>query len=325
MKIFIFINLILCTFSILPIWNLKNSSIDLLGSSSAYEYTIANRRMYEISMTLKKKITKNSENISHKNYLTMTGEKTLADHEVAYENVESFYGKSTASNILILCPMGYFNPINLNTMSEITFDKWNNTDYWDLKCYYHSTGTFLMFYFMNGKNQSQAKPNGKSWVKYENLQFYDELYDFKLKNNNDDGYTDNFPFMALIKNNSLIKLYGAKIKFGDEVVERNDEISIDLTESKQNTKGYFNNVTTDFYYITYNDVTDFSSGYSINPAAANSFEIANTITFENNNGSPFEFLDEVEIKEINFLPYNKYVYYSIYNKNTKKTYHGILI
>ena len=42
-----------------------------------------------------------------------------------------------------------------------------------------------------------------------------------------------------------------------------------------------------------------------------------------NEESPFEFVDEVEVKEMNILLYNKYVYYSIYNKQTQKTYHGI--
>ena len=30
--------------------------------------------------------------------------------------------------------------------------------------------------------------------------------------------------------------------------------------------------------------------------------------------SPFNFIDQVEIKEMKFLYYTKYVYYSIYNK-----------
>ena len=54
------------------------------------------------------------------------------------------------------------------------------------------------------------------------------------------------------------------------------------------------------------------------------YKITDSVEFKNNEKSPFEFWDEVEIKEMTFLPYNKYVYYSIYNKNTSKYYHGIL-
>ena len=74
--------------------------------------------------------------------------------------------------------------------------------------------------------------------------------------------------------------------------------------------------------MTYNNVSDFISGYSLNPPT-NDFTI-DSVTFKNNEKSPFEFYDDVEIKEMNFLLNNKYVYYTIYNKITGKTYHGIL-
>ena len=43
-----------------------------------------------------------------------------------------------------------------------------------------------------------------------------------------------------------------------------------------------------------------------------------------NTQSPFNFLEELEIKEINFILGNKYVYYKLKNKNSDKYYHGIL-
>ena len=38
---------------------------------------------------------------------------------------------------------------------------------------------------------------------------------------------------------------------------------------------------------------------------------------------PFSFIDEVEIKEMNFIRGTQYVYYEIYNKNKDKSYYGI--
>ena len=43
-----------------------------------------------------------------------------------------------------------------------------------------------------------------------------------------------------------------------------------------------------------------------------------------NDNSPIEFLDDVTIKQMNFIPYTKYVYYEIYNNIKKITYHGII-
>jgi len=321
----IFLNLIFSIFSILPTWDLKKSSIDLLGTepNTNKEYIIANRVMYELTLTLKKNITRNNGKISHQNYLNISGKTLINNLEVSYENVESFYGESQSSSpqIYILCPRGNFNPINLTNLENISFNNWINSENWDLKCYYHSTGFFLIFYFMNGKYQSKVRQDGSSdWKDYNNLTFYDEIYDFKLKNGNTQQST--YPFIGLIKDNSYIKLYGANFQFGSDIV-RSHEKTINLTESKKYTQGYFNNETTDFYYMTYNNISDFISGYSESKVNDN-YEIQNDFKFINNEKSPFEFMDEVEIKEMNFFPYNKYVYYSIYNKNTSKYYHGIL-
>ena len=122
--------------------------------------------MYKITLTLKKIITRNNGNISHQNYLTLSGASTVNNLVVSYENVESFYGQSestTSPNIYVLCPRGNFHPINLsntNNLQNITFDSWINGENCDLRCYYHSTGYFLMFYFMNGNNQNKGRKDG---------------------------------------------------------------------------------------------------------------------------------------------------------------------
>ena len=227
----IFLNLIFSIFSILPTWDLKKSSIDLLGTepNTNKEYIIANRVMYELTLTLKKNITRNNGKISHQNYLNISGSRMTSINtlEVCYENVESFYGESQSTisrEIYILCPRGNFNPINLKNLKNISFISWINSENWDLKCYYHSTGFFLIFYFMNGKYQSKVRQDGSSdWKDYNNLTFYDEIYDFKLKNG--DTQQSTYPFIGLIKDNSYIKLYGANFQFGSDIV-RSDEKTI---------------------------------------------------------------------------------------------------
>ena len=49
----IFISLLPGIFPILPVWNFDSQSIDLLSSSSTYEYTIYQKTTYGITVTLK--------------------------------------------------------------------------------------------------------------------------------------------------------------------------------------------------------------------------------------------------------------------------------
>ena len=94
--IFLFINLFFFTYSILPIWDLKNSSKDLLSSVNSYEYTITHRRMYDLVALLKKKITKADDGtITHQNTLQIDSGDV---RNVAFENIESFYKKVILGN-----------------------------------------------------------------------------------------------------------------------------------------------------------------------------------------------------------------------------------
>ena len=327
MMLFVFI-LLLYLFShissILPIWNLEESSEDLLGTGNQHIYAIANREMYNFVLELTKTITRDDVNkiITHKNTLKLGGKTYTVD----YENVESFYDKDVTKNIdlKILCPRGSFHPVNLVNMdnpTNINFDNWIKDDKWDLKCYYHSTGFFLIYYLMNGNNEVKYRKTSESeWSDHEFLKLYDEIYDFKLKNQNE--ASNPYPFLGIVKEGNYLKLIATGIGFeNSNGIGRNTDDKLNLIETKQYSQAYFGNSSTDFYFMTYNDVSDFKSGYSV--SHPDDFKI-NSVTIKKNENTPFEFLDEVEIKEMNFLFNNKYVYYTIYDAKTKKTYHGIL-
>ena len=135
----IFINLFFISFSILPNWNLQSSSKNLLESSNTHEYTITNRHMYNLD---------ENGTIIHKNKLWINNDDKGV---VSFENIESFYKKED-DNRQLLCPMGSYDPINLDDMKEIP----NNIDKkekWNLKCYNHNAGYFFVYYFNNGENE----------------------------------------------------------------------------------------------------------------------------------------------------------------------------
>ena len=318
LKIFIIFSLILLVATVLPIWDLKESAIDLLDNTEhTHEYIIHESSMYSLKVSLKKNISINDGNIIHNNYATIyeyvsenNPQVSISERSVEYENIESFY---KLTDLRVLCPQKNFNVINLNdNLNEIQFNNWTNENSWDLKCYYHRMGYFLVYYLMNGKNQIQAyKESTKSWEIYNDIQIGDEIYDFKLENKGETGdFAGPFAFMALIKDNNYIKIFGSKYKFSNDGISLDVNTTIELLESKSNNKGYFNTENNTFYYFSYNNISDFSSGYSTTPPG-DDYLISSEITFRKNTRNPFEFFDEVEIKEINFLMHNKYCYYIV--------------
>ena len=318
-KLFIFINLIFLSFSILPNWNLHSSSKNLLESSNTHEYTITDRNMYNLHALLKKTITRSNDGtISHQNKLYIDNDDKGV---VSFENIESFYKKNDDGRQL-LCPMGSYDPINLVGMQEITngIDK---NEKWNLKCYNHNAGYFFVYYFNNGEKQVYDLTIDSVYIWYEHLQLHRELYDFKLVNMVDGNTLPSYPMCALIKWDGYIQFLATAYQINDKAnVGRALDKNKPLIEAKTYSKGCFKNGENDFYYFTYNDISDFSSGYSTKTVSGEDY-YDNNVEVSNNNNSPFEFIDEVEIEDIDFLIYSKYVYYTLLNKVTGKYYHGV--
>ena len=97
-----------------------------------------------------------------------------------------------------------------------------------------------------------------------------------------------------------------------------------ITEAKAHTQGSIDDKYY-FYYFTYNNVSDFVSGYSNTHIHAGEGSYADNFSQKTKNtNSPLTFVDNVEIKEINFIPGTKNVYYKIYNKDKGSTYYGLI-
>ena len=99
-----------------------------------------------------------------------------------------------------------------------------------------------------------------------------------------------------------------------------------LTKLKSNYSSYFiqNNERYDFYWINYNNYSDFESGY-YNESQNITKDNLNTINIiKNVNKSPFLFLDKILIKKLKFIPYTKYAHYELYNEDKNITYYGLI-
>ena len=141
--ILIVLNLLFSGISILPNWDLTSSSKNLLSGTNTYTYIISNRDMQKLKTELKKIIKRLANGtISHSNSLYLNS--TDDTREMDFEFIESFYQLNDGRQIL--CPIGKHEPINFNDLSKYENDELNKTRNWDLKCYFHNSGYFFVFY-----------------------------------------------------------------------------------------------------------------------------------------------------------------------------------
>ena len=336
--LYIFLTLIIFTYSVLPTWNVQTSAIDLLNGRSNYSYIIDKRNwFYKSSDILEKTIKKINGKITHENTFVLCGLNFVNvkfQNNVQFEAIESFYGDTNGNtDVPLVCPKGNFNPFKVTSTTTIeelvnNDSNWKKNEKFELKCYYHrsNNGHFLVYYLMNGNNYLLELKSSN----LQNIEKYsfdvDEIYDFKLLNKESNLESESYPFMALVKKDDNLRLIGAKLNFfsSSQTIDRYK----DLLKIKQHTQAYFHvyHYNNDFYYFTYNDISDFSSGYStksITTTSQTPYDQINDVTFENNNISPFEFMDEVEIIQMENIFNYKYVYYTILNKITNVTYHGL--
>ena len=77
MILFIFLNLLVSTFLIIPNWNLGSAGVNLLRTSDTKNYVVSHRAMYGLIAKLEKTITKLSNGtITHQNTLTLNDTPT---------------------------------------------------------------------------------------------------------------------------------------------------------------------------------------------------------------------------------------------------------
>ena len=124
-----------------------------------------------------------------------------------------------------------------------------------------------------------------------------------------------FPVINYESNNIYLQGRILNLNAQDNQVNSNTIYGVKYIISlKSNTQAYFDD-NNYFYYFTYNNASDFESGYSTTNFDLNGDYSVNSITLYQNKESPFLCLekDNYSIEEINFIQKTKYVYYIIYN------------
>ena len=318
-----FLNLFFFINSVVQDWVVEDSSIDLFASSNTVtvsEYEKDKGNMY-VKLTKEIKKYSNGAITYTQNLIVSKGyNDNVYIGPVNFDKIESFY---KYGDDYIVCPKGKHQPHYFynNQYSTLSLSDFRDNGDWELKCYHHGTGYFLVFYLMNGDTQFFYKsPITNSWTQKG---LHQELYDFKLNNGTSYG---EYYMAYLVKNGDWIKLKGAKYTFNKDGVFQNDcggEVAI--MPAAKYTRGCFENDYDHFYFLTYTNTSDFSCGYydsldRIDKSSVSQYE--NSIVKVSD--SPLEFVDQVEIKDVKFMYNYKYAYYTIYNPTTGKTSYGII-
>ena len=312
----VFFNFLNLSYLTTPIWEFENLAIDLFSiPSSPVEKITFSEGNYQ----LKKTITKNGNSVDISNTLIISGGSSKSvgfDHMDVYNNVH------TLSRVI--CPKGSFHPYNGNGEQMSINDFYKCDDNWNLKCIKHSSGFFLAFYFNNcykglyGYSPSKGKWDGGN-------QFHEELFAVKIKDSGSDG---KYPILFLGKSGEYLKLIGGNEilkNFNQENINRDSEKQRDILKIKDNTVAYFNENNDIFYFLTY-DKIGFSIGYSETETISSYTDqnAINNVQITTKEDLTFDFVEKIEIIEMNFIFQTQNLYYTIKNTETNVIYHGVM-
>ena len=320
---FLFFQIINISIQVVPLWNFESSAFNLFANEDHHKYNkIDNFKLYEVTIRLEREILKENENIIVRNTLFLNNENFgITD----YDDVESFY-QNNKKNYLI-CPKGKFHmhiyDKNTKKPKIVKPDNFPDVDDWNLMCFYqwrHDTmfiaylGHYIAFYQFNFQEETFKT----------NTIFNHGLHAFKWKT---DGYMNdldpNMQMFAITRfadyyylNNYIIN---AAKEGGIAYQEYNHKR---LTELKLYHMATFQIYTFNFYWINYNNISDFEIGghFDNEQITTDNF---NNIKIENYENSPLVFFENMTIVELKFIFSMYFAYYKL--KDDKgKLYHGII-
>ena len=322
--------------SLIPIWDLKNSSFDLLETSNTNEIIIYEKKEDNLHTVLSKSITRDKDGkISEKNYIMMLDNEIK--NETKWEDIENAYFIANSGHYV--CPKGkyflhHYDNRQLYEIIPKDFDNYDNIN-WELKCIYHySEETQSMIVaFLN--TELSKNLYGKYFIKFtssdktdwKSLSLEDLAYDVvigKSKIGSDLIY--NTYGLTAKEGKIAISNYQLKIDIqNNQIFESTEKNYIQLVNKLKYSDGCIINSNKIFYWMTANNIDDFTSGYSTESLHYSDSSEANTkVPLKNNTYSPFILLNEFEIKKLNIIKYTRFVYYELYNKEYNINYKGII-
>ena len=299
--------------SLFPNWDLKKSSVDLLSGKDSIIIPIPSQNDFGGNAQIHKEIKKENNKITIRNKLYISDTYI---QDVDWEGIESSYDYN---EVKYICPKGKFH-LHIYSNNKLTEKKpkeFNCNDGWDLSCYKNSD--YLYLFYRNKCQRVHAIKFTDS--NYDQKRDYlNGMYDYKWTTSN---IGDNeYPMKYIGISDGNIQLKGTKCILNDNL-DRSDVDSKIIIKAKKYSYAFFDNKNDYFYFMTYNSVYDFQSGY-YNDTEEIAYDSLKNLNIIYNLINPLEFIEEVSIDYIKFINGTKYAYYKIDNNKDGTTYHGII-
>ena len=314
----------------IPNWDLSGQSIPKTSDNQI----IYNDNNCEINVKLERRIHIENGVVVAKNYVIIGS----SEREVPFEDIDSHYsGAFNLDDEVLICPKGKFHPYKFKANADYKPDGFKEVGDWDLKCYNHYTGHLLILYMPNGEytfySLCTTCTNDGGLKRIADIS---NIYDFNLENE-DKGNNYQYMFPSIQKNNNQLNFYGSILtmnKNDGNVRSQAPAGTYSIIDTKKYTNAYFyfdnNDNKYNLYYFTYNDISDFQSGFyqATITTSNNDYNYNNNpISFSSvkqNTNSPLSFTDNVEIIEMKFIKKTSCIYYKLYNLDKNTYYYGLI-
>ena len=331
----LFLRLINITLSFFPVWDFYSSAIEKSDYTTYYEIE-KYKYTHNINAGLKIVIRVNEKEVSEEKivvtknggYFRMSGQQIngIYDIESCYNNgPKNLYG----NDYYIFCPKGkthvYFVSYDIDgNCYELIPENFVEKDDWELKCFWDLDKNLLFIGYLQNE-MNLYRYNLKDYQFQGNKIIEGGIYDLKWKN--DSNYQKQFFSLLKSSDKSINKLVLNELNFNigqSSGFDYSVLVSRNIINMKNYTHAYFDYYKNHFYWMTYNDAFDFDSGYYIGDEELTNENLYKIDISNNTNNSPFEYIDNITIKELKMIPNTKYAYYKIFNENKKKTNFGMI-
>ena len=325
---FIFLKLINLSISLIPIWDIKKSSIELIKLSSI---TLHTKDSWP-KIFLIKKFEENETSLFDQNYISVEDEES---QKTNWEDIESSYYLEEWG--YLICPKGknYLNVFNkkANTYEQIiptdfySKIKIGDNDQWELLCYRIGEKYFMFqgfleqekINYMYGYKYSDENNNIWKNISTPGISFLDFMLSYQA--NYKDSTNKEYNMSTIYLKNS--KIYANLIKI---TIDYKDDLYLNspietecyLDEKLDYTYGYFNHTTKKFYWISASRTNYYRSGHSNEGITKDNIKIIK------NNTSPLKFLQNVTINKIEIIRNTRFAYYEVISKDDNDKYFGII-
>ena len=301
------------------IWNLKTSTINLLLYKAFYEKVVFNETRYGKNIYIQKVIYRNENQIKNETKIIIDNKQEMTTDQ--FENIQTFY---YLQDIYYIClkenniyVSDYVGSLNYHGLIKETPTSERN-----LKCYCKDGDDKIYFVFLNSYKDNLIyltyldEKNTISCNKSKTNS--DEIYDFFAYSPINSTI---FYMNMILLENKHICLYNITIDAPYMFANKTIDLIYNANYYSHRYL-YFYKETKIFYFMLYNTVFDFTSGYSLNEIGE---EINNNknIKIYTNSESPLKIFGDSKIYYLKFIRNTRFAYYKIEASNTI-IYHGIL-